>query len=135
MTTVLTLGTFGVPHIGHALFLRLSERFGSVTVGVNSDGFVEHYKGHRPPFNQDERMALIASLGYRVVLNDGPGREVIDAERPRIITIGTDWADRDYLAQIDVTAEWLMERGIRVEYIEARPIGISSSEIIRRLRS
>jgi cytidyltransferase-like protein len=130
---VLTLGTFAVPHLGHAAFLRASERFGEVTVGVNSDAFARTYRGSVPPFDQDERMALIAALGYPVLLNDGPGRDLIDADRPDVLTIGTDWAVRDYLAQIDVTQDWLDERSITVAYIPARPVGISSTEIVRRL--
>jgi cytidyltransferase-like protein len=129
---VLTLGTFAVPHLGHAVFLRASERFGEVTVGVNSDAFARLYRGSAPLFSQAERMELISSLGYPVILNDGPGRELIDGYRPDVLTIGTDWAQRDYLAQIDVTQDWLDERGIAIAYIPARPLGISSSEIIRR---
>ena len=131
---VLTIGTFAVPHMGHAAFLRACERFGDVTVGVNSDAFVERYKGARPPFDQDERMLFIGSLGYPVLLNDGPGRDLIDAFGPDTLTIGTDWAGRDYLAQIDVTQAWLDERGITVAYVPMRPGGISSTEMVRRIR-
>lgn len=129
---VLTLGTFAIPHMGHAAFLRASEAFGSVEVGVNSDAFVMHYRGTRPLFSQDERMAFVSALGYPVHLNDGPGRELIDTIRPDVLTIGTDWARRDYLAQIGVDQDWLDERGITVAYIPMRPADISSSEIARR---
>jgi glycerol-3-phosphate cytidylyltransferase len=131
---VLTLGTFGVPHMGHAAFLRRSEAFGQLTVAINSDAFVERYKGSRPPFTEDERLAIVAALGYPVVLNDGPGREVIEALRPDVITIGTDWARRDYLAQIDVTQDRLDALGITIAYVPVRPAGISSTEIARRCR-
>lgn len=130
---VLTIGTFAVPHLGHAAFLRRCEVFGEVSVGVNSDAFVERYKGRRPLFDQDERLALIEALGYRTWLNDGPGRELIDLVGPDILTIGTDWAQRDYLAQIDVTQGWLDSHGITIAYVPMRPAGISSSEIVRRL--
>lgn len=130
---VLTIGTFGVPHMGHAAFLRRCEAFGDLVVGVNSDAFVERYKGQRPPFDQDERIALVGSLGYRVRLNDGPGRELIDELRPDVLTIGTDWARRDYLAQIDVDQDWLDARHITLAYVPMRPAGISSTEIMRRL--
>ena len=132
MTRVLTMGTFGIPHMGHAAFLRASEAFGSLEVGVNSDAFVLRYRGTLPLFAQDERMAFVAALGYTVHLNDGPGRDLIEAIAPGVITIGTDWARRDYLAQIAVDQDWLDERGITVAYIPMRPAGISSSEIARR---
>ena len=130
---VLTIGSWAVPHIGHAAFLRRCEAFGVVTVGVNSDRFIRQYKGHPPLFTQDERLELIQSLGYPAVLNDGPGRDLIDFYRPDVLTIGTDWARRDYLAQINVTQDWLDERGITVAYVPMRPVGISSTEIVRRV--
>ena len=38
MTTLLTMGTFDVPHVGHAAFLRKCESFADqVIVGVNTD--------------------------------------------------------------------------------------------------
>jgi len=131
---VLTIGTWSVPHLGHAAFLRRCEAFGELVVGVNSDAFVERYRDLPAVYDEGERMALIAALGYQVVLNDGPGRELIDAVRPDVLTIGTDWARRDYLAQIDVTQDWLDERGITVAYVPARPLGISSTSLAERLR-
>lgn len=129
---VLTIGTFAVPHLGHAAFLRACAAFGDLTVGVNSDRFVAEYRGHAAPFDQHERLELIASLGYRVQINDGPGRDLIEAERPALLAIGTDWARRDYLAQIAVSQDELDAWGITLAYVPMRPAGISSSEIIRR---
>lgn len=131
---VLTIGSWSVPHVGHAAFLRACERFGTVTVGVNSDAFIGTYKGIAPPFDQDERMELLRSLGYRVMLNDGPGRELIYEVSPHLIAVGTDWARRDYLRQIDMTQDELDELQITVAYVPMRPIGISASEVIRRCR-
>ena len=132
MKRVLTLGSFSVPHIGHAAFLRACEAFGQIIVGVNSDAFIATYKGAEPPFTQNERMSLIQSLGYRVLLNDGPGRELIYEVHPDIIVVGTDWARRDYLKQLDVTQDELDELVISVAYVPMRPIGISSTEVLRR---
>jgi glycerol-3-phosphate cytidylyltransferase len=131
---VLTMGTFAVPHIGHAAFLQRCEAFGELVVGVNSDAFAERYRGERPLFSESERMVMIASLGYRVVLNDGPGRDLVEREWPDIIVVGTDWATRDYLGQIDCPQEFLDAHRITVAYVPMRPIGISSREIIRRTR-
>ncbi len=130
--TVLTLGTFAIPHMGHAAFLRRCEAFGDLMVGVNSDAFVERYRGKRPLFDERERMALIAALGYIVVLNDGPGRACVERVEPDIIAVGSDWARRDYLAQIDCDQDFLDARHITVAYVPMRPGGISSSEIARR---
>ena len=131
---VLTIGSFAVPHIGHAAFLRASAEYGELTVGVNSDAFIATYKGSEPPFNQTERMELIRSLGYRVHLNDGPGRELIYEVQPDILTIGSDWLTRDYHRQIDLMPDEFEELGITLAYIPMRPIGISSTEVLRRCR-
>lgn len=131
---VLTIGTWGVPHIGHAAFLRRCEQFGELLIGVNSDKFVEWYKGARPLFNEQERMELLRALGYTVYLNDGPGRDLIELVEPDMLTIGTDWARRDYLGQLGVDQDFLDERGITMAYVPMRPAGISSSEIVRRVQ-
>ena len=135
MKRVLTIGSWSVPHLGHAAFLRACESFGDVIVGVNSDAFIQTYKGTQPPFRQSERIALIKSLGYRVLLNDGPGRELIYEVHPDIIVVGTDWARRDYLHQLDITQDELDELVISVAYVPMRPIGISSTEVMRRCAS
>lgn len=132
MKRLLTIGSFGIPHIGHAAFLRACEAFGQVIVGVNSDAFIATYKGAEPPFRQGERIGLIESLGYRVLLNDGPGRELIYEVHPDVIAVGTDWARRDYLHQLDITQDELDELMISLVYIPMRPIGISSTEVARR---
>jgi cytidyltransferase-like protein len=131
---ILTIGSFGVPHLGHAAFLRASERFGTLTVGVNSDRFILAYRGTAAPFTEEERVRLVASLGYRVLLNDGPGRALIERERPDVLTVGTDWARRDYLAQIEVTQDELDEWGVTLAYVPMRPGGISSTEVWNRCR-
>lgn len=132
---VLTIGSWLIPHLGHAAFLRKCESFGPVTVGVNSDDFIQTYRGIQAPFTQDERMELIRSLGYRAVLNDGPGRDLVYEVGPDIIVIGTDWARRDYLGQLDITQDELDEWGITVAYLPMRPFGISSTEVLRRCQS
>jgi len=133
--TLLTIGSFDVPHMGHASFLRRCEVFADrehIVVGVNSDAFIERYKGKPPAFTQDERMDLISELGYRVRVNDGPGRGLIEAVGPDIIAIGTDWAKRDYHAQIDTPVEYFEEHSIAMLYVPYTP-GISTTDLRERL--
>lgn len=118
MSRLLTIGTFDIPHAGHAIFLRRCEQFASeVIVGVNSDEFVERYKKRPPAMDWEQRAQLIRSLGYRVLLNDGPGRELIQTTWPNVIAIGTDWARKDYYAQIDTPIEYFEEHEISLLYI------------------
>lgn len=134
MQRLLTIGTFDIPHVGHAAFLRQCEWFsGEVLVGINSDAFVTRYKGSPPIFSERERSNLIAALGYRTYPNDGPGRLLIEKLKPDIIAIGTDWAKRDYYAQIDTPVEYFEEHKITLLYLPYTP-GISSTDLKERLR-
>lgn len=128
------MGTFDIPHLGHAAFLKQCEQFSDeVVVGVNSDAFVRHYRGVPPVFGELERLALIGRLGYRTMINDGPGRELIEHVKPRIVAVGTDWAKRDYFAQINTPVEYFEEYAIALLYLPYTP-GISSTELKARLR-
>lgn len=133
MRTVLTIGTFDLAHLGHAyLFQKCLELADELVVGVNSDRFVGSYKGIAPAYDQDERMALIAALGYRVELNEGPGRDLIHRVRPNVLAIGDDWMPgkgKDYLRQIDMLPEDFDELRCTLAFI---PMRIQSSTEIRR---
>ena len=132
MTTVLTIGTFDVPHLGHAYLFQQCARLGPLTVGVNSDRFVTDYKGAPPVFEWEERRAAITALGYAVVKNAGPGRDLIARVSPDYLVIGSDWAPpRDYYAQIDVDQAFLDARRITVVYVPRVP-GLASSAIKER---
>lgn len=133
MSRLLTIGTFDIPHAGHAAFLRHCEKFADeVLVGVNSDAFVARYKGTAPVFDWYERADLIAELGYVVHENNGPGRGLIEQLRPNVIAIGSDWARRDYYAQIATPLEYFEENGITLVYIPYTT-GISTTILKERL--
>lgn len=125
---VLTLGTFDVPHAGHAAFLRRCAEYGDVLVGVNSDRFVAEYKGDPPVYSEAERLALIRAMGYAAVVNDGPGIALIEEQEPDLLAIGSDWLTRNYLGQIG------MERPtLPILFIPYTDL-ISTSDIKQRLR-
>lgn len=133
-TRVLTIGTFDVLHFGHVAFLRQCERLGtSLTVGVNSDAFTMKFKG-RPVMTETERAHAIRLLGYRVEINRGPGRDLIQSERPDVLAVGSDWARKDYRAQIDMTQTELDSHLIIVAYVPyVQQHAISTTEIRRRI--
>ena len=129
---VLTLGTFDIPHVGHVTFLDKAASLGDeLIVGVNSDRFVERYKGERPLFSFDERAELLTRAGYTVRVNDGPGRVLVERWKPVFLVVGSDWHTRDYLQQIDVTQGELDHWGVSVAYVPYTP-GISTSDIRAR---
>ncbi len=131
MRTALTIGTFDTPHLGHALLFKECERYAErVVVGVNSDEFVESYKGRRPLFEYEKRAGLIATLGYEVLKNSSAGRELIEYVKPNILVIGSDWAKKDYYAQIDVNQDFMDAHNITMVYVPRSDI--SSTEIKAR---
>lgn len=132
---VLTLGTFDLFHAGHVNLLArcrmLAGRKGMVFVALNTDDFIEAYKGRPPIINYRDRYSVVSSCRYvdRVVRGSGrDSKPVIESVGPDIIAVGSDWESRDYLGQLDVTQGWLTERGIRIEYLPYTE-GISSSQI------
>jgi cytidyltransferase-like protein len=130
---VLTIGTFDILHWGHLDFLRQCSRFGDVVVGVNTDDFVTTFK-REPIMKTYERCHAVRAAGYSVRENDSPGRELIEKEEPDVLAVGSDWARKDYMKQIDVTQDWLDEHHIMLLYIPyVQKIPISSSEIKRRI--
>lgn len=129
---LLTIGTFDIPHAGHAAFLRKCEQFADqVIVGVNTDEFVAQFKHAPPLYRTAERLALISELGYPVVRNESAGRDLIEQVEPDVLAIGSDWARKDYYAQVDVDQDFLDSMGIVMVYIPYTP-NISTSAIKAR---
>lgn len=138
---ILTIGTFDVPHMGHYSFLcRMSDLIESQNnrfiVAVNSDEFVERFKGKAPVFTLHERMKLIGIVPWvDVVKNTGDENvmNLIIQYKAEVIVIGSDWHKKDYLKQLGITQEWLDKNKIALLYIPYTEI-ISTSEIKRRLK-
>ena len=129
---ILTLGTFDLFHWGHAEFLSKCSQLGDLTVGVNTDEFVLQYKGQAPVVPFKERVYLLSALGYQWGTNSSAGREYIENFRPDILAIGSDWARKDYLKQIDMTQDLLDEMRISLIYIPYTK-GVSSTWIRERM--
>ena len=52
-------------HIGHLRLLERAKSLGtSLIVGVITDECVVNYKGRRPVFSQEERLAIVSSISY-----------------------------------------------------------------------
>ena len=134
---VYTGGTFDLLHSGHVSFLRRCSEIGSVTVALNTDEFIEAYKGKSPVMSYAEREAVLLGLKYvsAVIPNVGgaDSRVSIDLVSPDFVVIGSDWAKRDYYKQMGFSQDWLDERGIALCYIPYTQ-GISTTEIKRRMK-
>lgn len=135
---IYTGGTFDLLHWGHVRFLEQCAQLGELWIGLNTDDFVKQYKGEYPILKYDEREKMLRSLScvQNVIKNESgaDSKQTIERVRPKIIAIGSDWANRDYYKQMNFTQEWLDENEIWLLYIN-RTQGISTSEIKERLKS
>jgi len=133
---VYTGGTFDLFHAGHVAFLERCSKLGFVTVSLNTDEFIEAYKGKRPVITYEERRDVILSCRWvsEVIPNYGgeDSKPSIEMVSPDIVAIGSDWARRDYYAQMGFTQDWLDDQGISLIYIPYTA-GISSTAIKARL--
>lgn len=132
---VYTGGTFDLFHSGHVNFLRKCAELGDVIVALNTDEFIESYKGKPPVCTFQERRDVLLACSY--VLNVIPNyagadsRPAIDSVNPDIIAIGTDWARKDYHAQMGFDQDWLDARDISLIYIPYTS-GISTTNLKAR---
>lgn len=126
MTSLLTLGTFDLFHSGHVTFLRQCSRLADhITVAVNTDDFVERFKGRKPTITLQERMAVLRACRHvdEVLINSGVDqRKLIEAwmrgvNENKVIAIGADWTPQDYLAQLGVDEEFLRTYHLTLVYV------------------
>lgn len=133
---VYTGGTFDLFHAGHVNFLRGCSRLGKVTVALNTDEFIEAYKGKAPVLSYQDRAEVLLACRYvhDVIPNfDGAdSTTAIEWVNPDLIVIGSDWAVRDYYKQMGFTQTWLDERSIGLLYLPYTQ-GISSTDIKARI--
>jgi glycerol-3-phosphate cytidylyltransferase-like family protein len=120
------MGTYDPPGFGHAGFFKQCELYCErLIIGVNSDRFVTHYRGSPPSRTQNYRLDILSRWhDAEVVLNDGPGRDLIMRYRPDIIAIGSDWAPRDFYTQINFSIDEFDAMNIALIYIPYR-LGMS----------
>ena len=132
---VFTNGVFDMLHAGHVALLEQARSFGSsLVVAINSDASVRALgKGPgRPVVAERDRARVVAALESVdcVVLFDGPTPiDVIVALSPDILVKGG-----DYVADAVVGAEFVRQRGGRVEIVPLVP-DQSTTRLMERLRA
>ena len=150
MAIVYTGGTFDLLHAGHIDFLEACYKLtniGKVVVALNTDEFVERFKGKKPVCSFDERKRMLEGCKYVDLVVENIGEEdskkTIEELRqsyysgktyPDFIAIGDDWLAKDYYAQMGFTPQWLLERNISLVYI-ARLRQLSSTAIKERMNN
>lgn len=120
---VLTSGCFDGLHVGHIELLRLASAYGDrLLVWVNDDESLQALKGPgRPYVAQADRLSHLAQLADvdRVMSFDGDVRKLLNHWRPDVYVKGAD----ALLAGNVPGADYLVERGSRVEFVPMFPPG------------
>lgn len=140
MSIVYTGGTFDLFHSGHVNLLKRCREIagdgGKVVVSLNLDDFVFKFKNKYPVCTYQEREAVLLGSKYvDVVVPNIGGQDskiAIDSINPNYIVVGSDWAKKDYYAQMQFTQEWLDARGIGLVYIPYTD-SVSSTDIKNRM--
>lgn len=137
-TVVYTGGTFDLFHRGHVNLLKKCKEIGDiVVVSLNTDEFIEEYKGNPPVIDYESRRVVLESCRYvdKVVPNIGgkDSKPAILNVKPNYIVIGDDWLNKDYHKQMGFTQDWLDENRIELIYIKYTD-GISSTKIKTKLK-
>lgn len=85
-------------------------------------------------FEERKEILLACRWVDDVVPNYGgaDSRIAIDIVKPNYVIIGSDWARKDYYAQMGFTQDWLDERGIGLIYVPYTQ-GISSTDLKTRI--
>jgi glycerol-3-phosphate cytidylyltransferase len=134
---IVTAGTFDLIHSGHVNFLRECAQFGEVIVVLNTDKFIERYKGKPPVMTYEERYQVLSELRSVTEVFPNWANEncatVVDDLCPDVLAIGSDWARKDYYKQMGFDQDWLDARNIKLLYIPYAE-GISTTDIKRRLQ-
>jgi glycerol-3-phosphate cytidylyltransferase len=134
---VYTGGTFDLFHSGHVNFLKRCQQIsgvdGQVVVALNTDEFIYEYKKRKPVLTFDQRKDVLESCRFvnQVVPNVGgsDSKKTIEmVQLVDVIAIGSDWARKDYYAQMEFDQDWLDEKNISLIYIPYTK-GISSTFI------
>jgi glycerol-3-phosphate cytidylyltransferase-like family protein len=120
------------------MFIEKCRKFGQVDIGLNTDEFIERYKGSRPVMSYDERERGLRCMGVnRIYANnqgDGTIKDVVEKSKPKHIIIGSDWLRKPYLPQIGLDVDYLEWKGINLIYVPYEK-SISTSEIKNRCKS
>jgi glycerol-3-phosphate cytidylyltransferase len=152
---VFTGGTFDLFHQGHVELFKycraIAGENGKVIVSLNTDDFIEQFKGKKPLMTYTEREAVLLSCRYvdLVIPNIGGsdsaytitefnmnphvmgGIGTKPENKINIVVIGSDWHDKDYMKQMNFTWSWLRDRGIALCYVP-RVIPISTTKVKER---
>lgn len=140
MPVIYAGGTFDLTHSGHMHFLWQCKKIagfnGRVVVALNTDDFIQRFKGKKPLQSYRERMTnLLSCIFVDEVIPNSDGEDskpAILKVKPDFVVVGSDWAKKDYFKQMNFTQEWLDSNDIVLIYVPYTQ-GISTTDLKRRI--
>ena len=103
-------GSFDILHIGHIKLFEYASSFGSIRVGIDSDGRIKEKKGSKRPFNNlQDRIGFLKAIKYITDIVTFDSDEELTNEirkyTPDIMVIGNDYTyesiiGKDYIPEI-----------------------------------
>ena len=134
---VYVIGVFDLFHRGHVELLRRSRALGKrLLVALNSDRLVAEYKGRRPIFPQDDRLAIVQACRHvdeAFVIDSYDNRDVLLRHGVSAVVHGDDWSRASYLEQIRVTEGFLAAHHVDLVFLPYTS-GVSTSDYLKRIR-
>ena len=117
---VFVSGCYDLLHSGHIEFFRQAAEYGDLYVGIGSDATIQHLKGHRTLYSENERLFMVKSIRYvqDAFINRGSGLmdfvPTVDFLKPDIFVVNEDGSTPE-------KAAFCKERGIEYVVLKRTP--------------
>lgn len=118
MITVYIGATMDLFHVGHLNLINKAKQMGDrVVVVLNSDEFVERFKGRRPIIPLNQRLRIVAAIKGVDIVDVNESEDCTDMMlryRANIILHGDDYTPERYLEQTGLTKKFLEDNRIEI---------------------
>lgn len=117
---VFVSGCYDLLHSGHIEFFRQASAYGSLYVGIGSDSTIQHLKGHKTLYSENERLFMVKSIRYvqDAYINRGSGLmdfiPTVDFLKPDIFVVNEDGSTKE-------KETFCKERGIEYVVLKRTP--------------
>lgn len=131
--------TMDLFHAGHVFLLQQAARLAKhVVVVLNTDEFVERFKGKKPAMSLAERMIVVGACRFvddvDINVSGEDSKPMIEKHQPDYIVFGDDYTVERYCKQMQFDLDWLNERNIQLVRVP-RKNGWSSTSIRETIKS
>tara|TARA_Y100001970_G_C14070376_1_gene769085 strand:- start:26 stop:454 length:429 start_codon:yes stop_codon:yes gene_type:complete len=102
-TEVLVTGTFNIVHPGHVRLLEFAAQYGEVTVGINTDNYVQRKYGKNalPLIDRSYVLESISHVSKVIAFREDEPSKLIEKLKPKYYIKGPDY-DLDELPELKI---------------------------------